>query len=257
MSEYQYYEFQAIDRPLTGEEVQTLRGYSTRAHITPTSFVNEYNWGDFKGDADTWMEKYFDAHLYFANWGTRAVQFRLPACLLDPAAARQYCAGDNATVRHKGDKVILAFRSEQEEWEEPADEADGPGHLFSLASVRTELACGDLLRAAEVRTAERQRLAAEKAAAAKARTEREAALARVRHLDHLAGQEAKLWANVEDLVATRLPKNYEAAVSLLVDLRDLAVRANEASGFRARLDALRSACARKTGLIDRLTKASL
>jgi hypothetical protein len=24
----------------------TLRRYSTRAHITSTSFVNEYNWGD-------------------------------------------------------------------------------------------------------------------------------------------------------------------------------------------------------------------
>ena len=33
MSEYQYYEFQAIDRPLTVEEMQILRGYSTRARI--------------------------------------------------------------------------------------------------------------------------------------------------------------------------------------------------------------------------------
>jgi hypothetical protein len=29
-----------------------LRHYSTCARVTPTSFVNECHWGDFKGDAD-------------------------------------------------------------------------------------------------------------------------------------------------------------------------------------------------------------
>jgi hypothetical protein len=29
MSEYQYYEFQAIDRPLTDREMSTLRNYSS------------------------------------------------------------------------------------------------------------------------------------------------------------------------------------------------------------------------------------
>ena len=56
MSEYQYYEFQAIDRPLTDEEMAELRSYSTRARITPTSFGNDYSWGSFKGDEDAWME---------------------------------------------------------------------------------------------------------------------------------------------------------------------------------------------------------
>jgi hypothetical protein len=43
MSEYQYYEFRAIDKPLTEKDMRTLRDLSTRARITPTSFVNEYN----------------------------------------------------------------------------------------------------------------------------------------------------------------------------------------------------------------------
>jgi hypothetical protein len=47
MSEHQYYEFQALDRPLTDKEMRELRGYSTRARITPTSFVNDYERGDF------------------------------------------------------------------------------------------------------------------------------------------------------------------------------------------------------------------
>jgi hypothetical protein len=87
MSEYQYYEFQAIDRPLTKSEMADLRSYSTRALITATSFVNEYSWGAFKGDEDAWMEKYFDAFLYFANWGTRIVKLRLPTRLLEARIA--------------------------------------------------------------------------------------------------------------------------------------------------------------------------
>ncbi len=43
MSEYQYYEFLAIDRPLTSEEMADLRALSTRANITPVSFTNEYH----------------------------------------------------------------------------------------------------------------------------------------------------------------------------------------------------------------------
>ncbi len=53
MSEYQYYEFQAVDRPLIPEQMSELRAYSSRAQITPSSFVNVYNWGDFKGNPDT------------------------------------------------------------------------------------------------------------------------------------------------------------------------------------------------------------
>ena len=56
MSEYQYYEFQAIDRPLTQHEIRELRRYSTRATITATRFVNQYEWGSFKGDSSAWMQ---------------------------------------------------------------------------------------------------------------------------------------------------------------------------------------------------------
>ncbi|MFI6991817.1 hypothetical protein ACI2LC_09125 [Nonomuraea wenchangensis] len=43
MSEYQYYEFLAIDRPLTDKQQAEVRALSTRAHITATSFTNEYH----------------------------------------------------------------------------------------------------------------------------------------------------------------------------------------------------------------------
>ena len=75
MSEYQYYEFQTVDRRLSETEMRELRAYSTRARITPTSFVNDYSFGSFKGDPDAWMEEYFDGFLYVANWGTHEFKF--------------------------------------------------------------------------------------------------------------------------------------------------------------------------------------
>lgn len=140
MSEYQYYEFQAIDRPLSEKEMAQLRSYSTRARITPTSFVNDYSWGDFKGDADAWVERYFDAFLYLANWGTHILKLRLPTRLLDAETARLYCAGEHASVREKNGRVILTFHSDDEEG---GDWVEGEGQLASLISVRAELARGD------------------------------------------------------------------------------------------------------------------
>lgn len=114
MSEYQYYEFRAIDRPLDERQMRELRSLSSRAEITPTSFVNVYNWGDFKGSPDKLMAKYFDAFLYMANWGTRQLMLRLPQRLLDRETALAYCVGDCAAVRVAGDSVILSFQSEND-----------------------------------------------------------------------------------------------------------------------------------------------
>ena len=63
MSEYQYYEFAAIDRPLTRAEMAELRAVSTRAVIRPSGFVNHYEWGDLKADPADWMRRYFDAFI--------------------------------------------------------------------------------------------------------------------------------------------------------------------------------------------------
>ena len=141
MSEYQYYEFQAIDRTLSAKEMGELRSSSTRARITPTRFVNDYAWGNFRGDEDAWMEKYFDAFLYLANWGTHVFKLGLPVRLLDPRTARRYCVGERASAREKNGKIVLTFISEDEAGD---DWVEGEGRLSSLISVRSELARGDL-----------------------------------------------------------------------------------------------------------------
>jgi hypothetical protein len=50
MSEYQYYEFLAVDRPLNEGQQAEVRVLSTRARVTATSFTNELHWGNFRGD---------------------------------------------------------------------------------------------------------------------------------------------------------------------------------------------------------------
>lgn len=141
MSEYQYYEFQAVDRPLTPDEMRTLRRYSSRATITPSRFVNEYHWGDFKGNRYQWMERYFDAFLYYANWGTHELMLRLPRRALGLEVAQRYCVSEyHASASESGDHVILSFSSEHEgdEWLE-----DDDGALGSILPVRAEIASGD------------------------------------------------------------------------------------------------------------------
>lgn len=141
MSEYQYYEFQAIDRPLTKKQAEELRSYSSRARITATSFVNHYDWGDFKGDEDLWMQKYFDVFIYFACWGTRVLKIALPSRLLGLKTLRPFRAGDCFEAYEKNGRTVITFRSEDEEhgdWDEDSCT------LAPLVPTRSQLVRGDL-----------------------------------------------------------------------------------------------------------------
>jgi hypothetical protein len=140
MSEYQYYEFVAVDRSLTGQEMEQLRQLSSRAQITPTSFTNTYHWGSFGGDPRKMVERYFDAHLYEANWGTRELVLRLPAELLDEDTAHLYTADETSTSWAYGSHVLLEYIS-QEECCDRAEESES--RLPSIVSARSDLAAGD------------------------------------------------------------------------------------------------------------------
>jgi hypothetical protein len=141
MSEYQYYEFLALDRPLDTRQQDEVRALSTRASIDATSFVNEYHWGDFRGDPSRMMERYYDAHLYLANWGSRRIMFRLPRTLLDLDVAEQYCVDDQVGAWTADQFIVLDVASEDDsgEWMDDAE-----GSLSAIVGVRAEIAAGDL-----------------------------------------------------------------------------------------------------------------
>ncbi len=90
MSEYQYYEWQSLERPLTAAEQAAVNGLSSHIDVTSGQASVTYNWGDFKHDPIQVLAKYFDAFLYIANWGTRRLAFRFPAGLLDAKAIEPY-----------------------------------------------------------------------------------------------------------------------------------------------------------------------
>ncbi|MFJ8916055.1 hypothetical protein [Amycolatopsis sp. NPDC102389] len=89
------------------------------------------------------MERFYDAHLYVANWGTHHVMFRLPSDLLAPDVVEDYCVGHRVATWVKGESVVLDFASEDEAGEFDFDY--DPGSLLSaIVGVRAELAAGDL-----------------------------------------------------------------------------------------------------------------
>jgi len=146
VSEYQYYEFQAIDRPLTKAEMAEIRALSTRAEITPNRFMNVYNWGDFKGDPDRLIEKYYDVFLYEANWGSRQFMVRLPAAVFRLEDVRPYAVEDDDAslqIRMAGDQVILDFHVRDEEGDRWIEDEDSEAWLPSLLPIRDQIANGD------------------------------------------------------------------------------------------------------------------
>lgn len=142
MSEYQYYEFQAIDRPLDHAAQDALRAISSRARITATSFSNHYEWGNLKGDPCKFIENWFDLHLYVANWGTRRLMLRIPARLVKrgdiDGIIREV---DCVRVWNSGDNLVVDIQRHEEgadDWD------DGSGRLAGLAPLRNDVLSGDL-----------------------------------------------------------------------------------------------------------------
>lgn len=116
---------------------------------------------------------------------------------------------------------------------------------------------GELLDAAQTRRTQREQLAAQQRAQERARREHAAMIARERHLEALAADEERAWQRVSMSIDTKKPAEYDAAVALLVDLRDVAERTNRPDVFQWRFEQLREQHLRKPSLLQRLDRAGL
>lgn len=144
MSEYQYYEFVAIDTPLTPKQMTELRACSSRASITPTRFVNDYQWGDLKGDPADWMRRYFDAHVYVANWCTCLLYLRVPKSAFDAETLRAFKAKTVFSVEQTKTHWLLEWGLDESDNHDRFAEEDGRGWMGRLAPLRDELLRGDM-----------------------------------------------------------------------------------------------------------------
>jgi hypothetical protein len=136
VSEYQYCEFQTVDRPLTEDEQAEISKLSRRVELTRTQAVFTYQFGDFPKEPEEVLERYFDAMLYLANWGTRRLMFRFPQSLIDLKQVRPYEVEDVIEFRHTDDHAILDIHFNEEGvsfW------VEGEGQLSSLVRLRDDL----------------------------------------------------------------------------------------------------------------------
>jgi hypothetical protein len=137
MSEYQYYEFQAIDRPLTQEERAAICELSSRVKPTATTASFNYSYGNFRGDPKQVLARYFDIMYYITNWGTQQLMFRFPTSLINRETIELYCIDNYISLSFAGDWAILDWEFSQEEGFN--DWIEGEGILSELIGLRQEI----------------------------------------------------------------------------------------------------------------------
>lgn len=144
MSEYQYYEFAALDRPLTRTEMAKLRAISSRAVITPAGFTNHYEWGDLKADPADWMQRYFDAFVHSANWCSCCLSLRLPKATFRKAELQPFANRSTLSIQSSDAHWILSWTLDESEDYDRFAEDDGSSWMRRLVPLRDELLRGDL-----------------------------------------------------------------------------------------------------------------
>ncbi|WP_322791810.1 hypothetical protein [Bellilinea sp.] len=140
MSEYQYHEWQAVDRLLTPEEQSAVNGLSSHIDVTANRAVVTYHWSDFRHDPKQVLLKYFDAYFYWANWGRLRLMFRFPQGLLEENDISPYLLDEYITFETMKEQQILDldfYPPDGGWWIE--DEA-GLSHFIHL---RSDLLAGD------------------------------------------------------------------------------------------------------------------
>ena len=144
MSEYQYYEFAAIDGPISDEGLRYARACSSRANVSRVRWQNTYHFGSFGGSVDTLL-KYYDAHFYIANWGTVRLGLAFPKGAIAPEVLQPYLRGgekyeDSLSVKEIGERCIVYWeRNEEGGWWE----TNGDGIIDQLIGIREELLRAD------------------------------------------------------------------------------------------------------------------
>jgi len=137
MSEYQYYEFQTIDQPLTKKQQQEISKLSSRVRLNSRKAIFTYSYGDFPKNEEQVLADYFDALFYIANWGTVKLMFRFPLSLVNVQELEEYAYDEVITITKNKKYLILNIEINDEDrsdWIE--DEND---YLDALIDIRQQI----------------------------------------------------------------------------------------------------------------------
>jgi len=142
LSEYQYHEFLAIDRPFSAEAREVFLSLSSRAEVTSRSAAFVYHWGDFRGDAWKLVEQHADFHFQLA-WYCVRLHMRLPAGAIAADLLAQYEEDEycGISAQRAGDGFVIRFSTGEEHWFNGW--LEGEGMAESLAPLREEMLNGD------------------------------------------------------------------------------------------------------------------
>jgi hypothetical protein len=141
MSEYQYYEFQALDRPLSSEDQAYIRTLSSRVQLTATQAQFVYHYGDFRGQPKEVLDRCFDMMAHVASFGVRQLMIRFPKSLMNPAQLEPYCVKHAIAVETTERSTILNIHLVREDYYGWIKEEE---YLASLVPLREDLMRGDL-----------------------------------------------------------------------------------------------------------------
>lgn len=155
MSEYQYYDFRAIDAPLTAVQKAAVASLSSRSQVTNRRAQFTYNYGDFHGDVEQLMSDSFDMMLYVSNLGMQRLLFRLPKTFFDVGQCRDYFISDEIDHSNVGRYTLLDLNFNEDD--NYSDWIEGEELLDDLLPLRDELMQGDyrVLYLAWLKTAEK------------------------------------------------------------------------------------------------------
>jgi hypothetical protein len=93
-----------------------------------------------KADPKNLLKKYFDIQLYYANWGTRIVAFKVPTNVVDFALLKQYDNNETVRVTQSGNDVLVRITAnceDAEEWWEVSQK------ISKYVSLRDDIMAGD------------------------------------------------------------------------------------------------------------------
>lgn len=141
MSEYQYYEFRAIDAPLNPAARQYVSSLSSRTEVTAYGASFVYNYSDLPTDAGKLLAKYFDAMLYMTNWGSFRLLFRFPQAAIDMAQLTPYGYDYFVEIWLHKDYLVLDMSHNEYDW---IGWVEGEGWLDQLIPLREDILAGDL-----------------------------------------------------------------------------------------------------------------
>jgi hypothetical protein len=146
VSEYQYVVFQAVDAPLSDEQLEFARRQSTRAEVSRWTLSVEYQYSSFRGDVEGLLRGGYDVYLQYTNYGCRQIKLRLPGGLsFAKSVWAKYVDGERLNWKSddKGKGGILSLRP----FHEPGDlgdELQTQKCLDAAICVRERLMSGDL-----------------------------------------------------------------------------------------------------------------